>query len=180
VSDVDNHFDAADEPDGTPEDLDGLVEEAEAVLINEAERERDEYLDALRRLQADFENYRKRVAREGADVAARAAADVVGRLLPVIDALDLAQAHFGDVAASELDSVEAKALVQARALLLDVLAKEGLSRIEEVGVNFDPTIHDAVAHVPGDGEGEVVDDVLRAGYRYKNTVLRPAMVRVRG
>jgi molecular chaperone GrpE len=158
-----------------------VLEAAEAVLSSEAERQRDEYLDALQRLQADFENYRKRVARTAEDVAARTAADLVGKLLPVLDALDLAQAHFGAAEAAELDSLEAKALVQARSLLLDTLAKEGLGRIEKVGVAFDPQVHDAVAHVADDdGAEQVVDDVLRAGYQWKGAVLRPAMVRVRG
>ena len=144
---------------------------------SEVERERDEYLDSLQRLQADFENYRKRVARSSDDAATRASGDVVVKLLPVLDALDLAQAHF---ASSTSD--ESAALEQSRALLLDTLAKEGLTRIDVVGVAFDPQVHDAVAHVPGeDGEStQVVDDVLRAGYKWKGAVLRPAMVRVKG
>ena len=143
------------------------------------EVERDEYRDALQRLQADFENYRKRVARTSDEVVARGVADVVTKLLPVLDALDLAQAHFSTASSSELESVEAKALVQARSLLLDTLVKEGLTRIDEVGVAFDPQIHDAVAHVDGDGESSV-DDVMRAGYQWKGAIVRPAMVRVKG
>lgn len=146
---------------------------------SDAERERDEFRDALQRLQADFENYRKRVARTTDEVVARSVADVVAKLLPIVDALDLAHAHFGTVATDELDTVEAKALVQARSLLLDTLAKEGLTRIDEVGAAFDPTIHDAVAHTEGDGE-QVVDDIMRAGYLWKGAIVRPAMVRVKG
>ena len=143
--------------------------------------QRDEYKDALQRLQADFENYKKRVARTADDVVARAVADVVAKLLPVLDAMDLAQAHFESASTSELESVEAKALVQARSLLLDTLTKEGLQRVDEAGVAFDPQVHDAVMHVEGDGSGEqIVDDVLRAGYQWKGTVVRPAMVRVKG
>ncbi len=137
-------------------------------------RQRDEYLDALQRLQADFENYRKRISRSGAEAAHRAAGDLVTKLLPVLDAFDLAEAHF-----SATPSPEAEALAQAHGLLLDALAKEGLERIDELSVTFDPQVHDAVAHVEGDGE-QVVDDVLRAGYRWKGSVLRPAMVRVKG
>jgi molecular chaperone GrpE len=144
---------------------------------SDLERERDEYLNSLQRLQADFENYRKRIARSSEESAARASGDVVVKLLPVLDALDLAQAHFAGA-----PSDEAAALDQSRALLLDTLTKEGLQRIDAVGVPFDPQVHDAVAHVPSD-EGEtdqVVDDVLRAGYRWKGSVVRPAMVRVKG
>ena len=144
--------------------------------LSEAERQRDEYLDSLQRLQADFENYRKRMARLADDVAARVAGDLVVKLLPVLDAFDLAGAHF-----STSESDEAVALAQAGGLLLDTLAKEGLERIDEVGVGFDPQIHDAVAHLPGEeGDEQIIDEVLRAGYRWKGSVLRPAMVRVKG
>ena len=144
--------------------------------LSETELQRDEYLNALQHLQADFENYRKRVARSSEDAAQRAAGTLVASLLPVLDAFDLAAAHF---AATPSD--EATALNQSRALLLDALEKQGLERLTTSGVSFDPQIHDAVAHVEGDGEGEqMVDDVLRAGYRWKGTVLRPAMVRVKG
>ncbi|MHB1088364.1 MAG: nucleotide exchange factor GrpE [Acidimicrobiales bacterium] len=143
---------------------------------SDIERQRDEYLDSLQRLQADFENYRKRMARSSSDAAVRAVGDVIVKLLPVLDAFDLAQAHFANVTTDE-----AAALVQSRALLLDTLAKEGLERIEITGVAFDPQVHDAVAHIEGDGDGEqVIDEVLRAGYLWKGAVLRPAMVRVKG
>lgn len=143
---------------------------------SEIERQRDDYLDALQRLQAEFENYRKRVARTSEDAVVRATGDLVARLLPVLDAFDLAQAHF-----AEASSEESLALTQARGLLLGTLAKDGLERIDDVGVTFDPQVHDAVAHVEGDGDGEqVIDEVLRAGYRWKGGVLRPAMVKVKG
>ena len=155
---------------------DTVAEDATVVVDprTDAERERDEYLDALQRLQADFENYRKRVARSSVDAADRAAGEVVVKMLPVLDAFDLAAAHF-----SSAPSEEAEALDQARGLLLDALAKEGLERIDAVGVEFNPHMHDAVAHAEGD-DGPVVEEVLRAGYRWKGSVLRPAMVKVRG
>ena len=146
---------------------------------SEAERQRDEYLDALQRLQAEFENYRKRVARTADDAARRATGDFVAKLLPTLDAFDYAQAHFPDAT-----SAEATALAQTRGLLLAALAKEGLERIDDAGVPFDPQIHDAVAHAPHEGDGEtqgpVVEDVLRAGYLWRGVVLRPAMVKVSG
>ncbi|HEY1826361.1 MAG TPA: nucleotide exchange factor GrpE [Acidimicrobiales bacterium] len=145
---------------------------------SEAERQRDEYLDALQRLQAEFENYRKRVARTAEDAANRANADFVAKLLPVLDSFDYAQTHFADA-----QSAEARALDATRALLLDTLTKEGLERIELSDVAFDPQIHDAVAHAAheeGDERGAIVEDVLRAGYRWKGVVVRPAMVKVRG
>jgi molecular chaperone GrpE len=143
--------------------------------LSEAKLQRDEYLDALQRLQADFENYRKRMARSSEDAAVRAAGALVASLLPVLDAFDLAAAHF-----ATNPSEEATALNQSRTLLLDTLEKQGLERIADAGVEFDPQVHDAVAHVEGEGDTQVVDDVMRAGYRWKGSVLRPAMVRVKG
>ena len=142
--------------------------------LSDVERERNEYLDTLQRLQAEFENYRKRVAKSSEDAAVRAAGNIVVTLLPVLDAFDLAQAHFEDST-----SDEAAALTQSRSLLLETLRKDRLERIDAVGVAFDPQVHDAVAHVQGDGE-QIIDEVLRAGYLWKGAVLRPAMVRVKG
>jgi molecular chaperone GrpE len=143
---------------------------------SESERQRDEYLDALQRLQAEFENYRKRMTRATDDAATRAAGDIVVKLLPVLDAFDYAQAHFADA-----ESDEAKALAQTRGLLLAALAKEGLERIDAADVAFDPQVHDAVAHDETDNvQGPIVEEVLRAGYRWKGVVLRPAMVKVLG
>jgi molecular chaperone GrpE len=143
-------------------------------------RERDEYLAALQRTQADFENYRKRIARQQQEQSARAAADLVGKLLPVLDTLDLAEAHLNE----SLDvSEDGKALRASRSMLNDILAKEGLERVDQDGVPFDPTCHDAVAHSEADDGGDsgtVVEEVLRSGYRWKGQPLRPAMVRVRG
>jgi molecular chaperone GrpE len=146
--------------------------------------ERDEYRDALQRLQADFENYRKRVQRQQEEQAARAELALVGKLLEVLDTLDLAEAHLGSPEGG--DSAEAKALSQARSMMIDTLAKEGLERVDQVGVDFDPVVHDAVAHVPAEDESAataaqtVVEEVLRSGYRWRGRTLRPAMVRVRG
>ncbi|HVC26112.1 MAG TPA: nucleotide exchange factor GrpE [Acidimicrobiales bacterium] len=147
--------------------------------------ERDEYLDALRRLQADFENFRKRTARQQAETFDRASEAVIERLLPALDALDLALAHAGEKGEPPTDLEVAFA--QIGNLLRDVLAKEGLERIDSTGVAFDPTVHDAVAHVPAGEEDGVATDVsgpavvetLRTGYRLKGRVLRPAMVKVR-
>ena len=154
------------------------AEEADPLEV--LARERDEYLLALQRTQADFENYRKRIARQQEEQAARASQHLVDKLLPVLDTLDLAEAHLNE----SLDvSEDAKALHASRAMLMDILVKEGLERVDQAEVPFDPSVHDAVAHTDGEGGpgGEtVVEEVLRSGYRWKGQVLRPAMVRVRG
>lgn len=138
--------------------------------MGQAETERDEYRDALVRLQADFENYKKRMIKQQTEHLERAAASLVDKLLPVLDTADLALAHGGG-----------EDVKQIAASLMGALEKEGLERVAGEGAPFDPTLHDAVAHEPGEGDGEqVVVEVLRAGYRWKGRVLRPAMVKVRG
>lgn len=120
--------------------------------------ERDEYLGSLQRMKADFDNYRKRVARLQEEQAARAAGDLVRKLLPVLDNLDLAIAHLGEGRVAGALSEEARALDQARAQLLDALSKEGLERVDAAEVPFDPNVHDAVAHsepATGDAAGRV-------------------------
>ena len=146
---------------------------------------RDEYLAALQRTQADFANYRKRVLRQQEEQGSRAALDLVTKLLPVLDTLDLAVAHLDKSDAQDEPSTEGQALRQSRTLLIDTLAKEGLERVDAEGVPFDPSVHDAVAHAPnaGDEDGEpgsTIEEVLRSGYRWRGQTLRPAMVRVRG
>ena len=155
-----------------------LAEEADPREV--LARERDEYLLALQRTQADFENYRKRIARLQEEQAARSSGDIVSKVLPVLDTLDLAETHLNE---SLEVSEDGKALRASRAMLLDILAKEGLERVDQAGVPFDPSVHDAVARSdgePGDGGEPVVEEVLRSGYRWKGQVLRAAMVRVRG
>jgi molecular chaperone GrpE len=160
-----------------------VVDDLDDLLFT-ARRERDEYLDLSRRVQADFENYKKRMVRQQSDNLERAAENLVTKVLPVLDAFDLARAHLGDGA--EL-SPEGKALVAGSTLLADTLEREGLKRIDNPGEPFDPTTHEAVEHTDAGGttedgapSGPVVDEVLRAGYRWKGRVIRPAMVRVRG
>jgi molecular chaperone GrpE len=133
--------------------------------------ERDEYRDALQRLQADFENYRKRVTKQQEEVRERAAETLVVQLLPVLDTCDMALSHGGG-----------EDMKQLSASLFAVLEKEGLEKIDTAGDPFDPAYHDAVAHDPGDSEsgGPEVAEVMRAGYRWRGRVVRPAMVKVRG
>ena len=133
-------------------------------------QERDEYLDALRRLQADFENYKKRMQRQQAEAFERAGEDLAVKLLPVLDTIDLARQHG-----------EGDAVAPLASALVDVLTKEGLERIDPVGQPFDPNEHEAVSHEEGDGGGEpVVSGLMRAGYRWKGRLVRAAMVTVKG
>jgi molecular chaperone GrpE len=185
---TDEGFDAGSAEVPTEEESDLVDVEDECTRVT---AERDEYLDALRRLQAEFENFRKRTLRQQTDLLSRASEAVVERLFPVLDALDLALAHVGD---DEATAAHLRgALGQINSLLRETLAQEGLERIDAADVPFDPTIHDAVAHIPRDepddvdagaelpaDDGPQVVEVMRTGYRLKGRVLRPAMVKVKG
>jgi molecular chaperone GrpE len=149
---------------GAPEGGDPGDPALQAVI-----KQRDEYVSALMRLQADFENYKKRIIKQQTEHLERAAEGLVEKLLPVLDTGDLALAHGGG-----------EDVKQIMGALTSALEREGLERIDPAGGAFDPTLHDAVAHEPGDGGEQEVAEVLRAGYRWKGRVLRPAMVRVRG
>jgi molecular chaperone GrpE len=150
------------------EEADSL--EVVAADIERVLAERDEYLDSLRRLQADFENFRKRIARQEAEHLARATEALVVNLLPVLDACDAALAHGAD---------DVKPVAEA---LFAVLERDGLEKLDPLGKPFDPEEQEAVVHVPAEegADGQVVAEVMRAGYRFKGRVLRPAMVSVRG
>lgn len=129
--------------------------------------ERDEFREAFMRVKADFENYKKRSAKEHAERVARAAEQLVTELLPVLDGCDAAIAQ----GASDVEPI-------ARSLL-DVLEKSGLERLDPVGAPFDPELHEAVLHEPGDGGEPVVVETMRTGYAWKGRVVRAAMVKVR-
>jgi molecular chaperone GrpE len=137
--------------------------------------ERDEYLDSLRRLQADFENYRKRVQRDMTDAADRSAERLIQRLLPVLDTFELALQHEADA--------DGSALAKVHDSLLSALESEGLERLDPAGEAFDPNDAEAVVHegeAPAGATGPVVTAVLRAGYRWRGKVIRAAMVKVAG
>ncbi|MCU0267871.1 MAG: nucleotide exchange factor GrpE [Acidimicrobiales bacterium] len=135
---------------------------------SELAAERDEFRDALLRIKADFDNYKKRVAKDQSLMVARAAEQLVNALLPVLDACEAALAQ----GATDVEPIF-RSLVEA-------LGREGLEPMAAVGTPFDPTFHEAVLHEPGDGGEEVVAEILRSGYLWKGYVLRPAMVKVKG
>jgi len=157
----------ADEAGGVAETLE--VPELEAVRAQAAE-----YLDHLRRLQAEFDNYRKRVLKEQTHAVELAAEPVVRRLLEVVDEFELALMSANEKPDFDrfLHGVE---LVFAK--LVDSLKAEGLERIEAEGKPFDPELHEALMQT-GEGDHVVVADVLRPGYTLRGRVIRPAGVRV--
>lgn len=161
------------EEPGTP-----LAQEESAEVaadIESARSEAQEYLDHLRRLQAEFDNYRKRVQRELQEARELGAEPVLARLLEVLDDFELALMAAADK--PDLDRfLHGVELVYSK--FADALKAEGLERMDVQGKPFDPEQHEALMQT-GDGEGDpVVADVLRPGYTLKGRVLRPAGVRV--
>jgi molecular chaperone GrpE len=150
--------------------------ESDLSQLEQLEGERAELVDTLRRVQADFENYRKRMLREQTTLVERATERLVEDLLPVLDSFDGALGSFGNADSPEAEKVR-DGVVGIRTQLVTVLDKAGLERIDATGDAFDPNEHEAVMQDDGDGEPHVAE-VLRTGYRLKGRVLRPAMVRV--
>jgi molecular chaperone GrpE len=151
---------------------DTLNEQSLEERLTEAEAKRDEYLADLQRLAADFDNYRKRTARDQESLAARAAERLVQGLLPVLDDLERALQAADEHEEAKLE--EGVSLVHRE--LTDLLRKEGLVEVEIDGV-FDPHVHEALLSQPAEGaaQGDVIQ-VLQKGYRLGDRVLRPARV----
>jgi molecular chaperone GrpE len=144
---------------------------------NEEERiveEPEDYLALAQRIQADFENYRKRAAREAAAAGERAKSGLVRELLPIVDNLERALTSAED---GEQHLAEGVRLVHAE--LIAVLERNGIQQFDPAGDKFDPSEHEALS-VRNDGEPGVVLEVVERGYRANGTVLRPARVVVSG
>ena len=136
----------------------------------EIERARNEELmNRLKYLQADFENYRKRAARETEAVVKFANEALLVRLLPVLDDLDAALAH--------VDGEASRGIAMVRDNLFQALGAAGLEEIPAEGVKFDPYVHDCVQQVPDPAQEDgTVKEVVRKGYRLPDRLLRPAQV----
>jgi molecular chaperone GrpE len=151
-----------------------VTEERELTLEEQLaalEAERDEHLNDLKRVAAEFENYRKRVLRDQESLVARAHERLVKELLPVLDDLERALAAAEEHEEAKLE--EGVRLVHRE--LADALAREGLAEIETNGV-FDPHVHEALLSQPSDQDVGSVLEVVQKGYRLGDRVLRPARV----
>jgi molecular chaperone GrpE len=155
---------------GEPSGEEDPANEEERIVDDEPE----DYLALAQRIQADFENYRKRAAREAAAAGERAKSGLVRELLPVVDNLERALASAEDGEQHLADGVR---LVHSE--LIAVLERNGIQQFDPAGEKFDPTEHEALS-VRDEGEVGLVLDVVEKGYRSNGTVLRPARVVVSG
>ncbi|HOB19231.1 MAG TPA: nucleotide exchange factor GrpE [Candidatus Atribacteria bacterium] len=147
------------------------------LKLNEAEQQRDEYLSLAQRVQADFDNYRKRNRNAIADSYANATCDVVGHFLPVLDNIDRALESFKGAQAHE-SLIKGVEMVQKQ--FLSTLEKLGVKEIEALGRPFDPELHEAVmqAEAQEGQEPNTVIEVLQKGYRTEDKIIRYSMVKV--
>jgi molecular chaperone GrpE len=170
--------DEAGEPSGEedPANEQQAMEDKESASEPEAAEQPEDYLAFAQRIQADFENYRKRAAREAAAAGERAKSGLVRELLPIVDNLERAL-----VSAEEGEQHLAQGVRLVHSELIAVLERNGVKQFDPAGDKFDPAEHEALSMRAEDGaEPGVVLDVVEKGYRANGTVLRPARVVVSG
>ena len=170
--DVDHELPAG-EP-GAPEASSGAAPAGSE--LQKLQTERDALFDRLARQQAEFDNYRKRASREQQEFRQYAVSDALKQFLPVLDSFDRALA----VASNDGGDEKLRAGVElVRKQMLDTLARLGVTPIEAEGALFDPQFHEAIEMVDThDAKDNHVISELQRGYRLKDRLLRPAMVRV--
>ena len=178
--DLDRELPAAEDEETGPISITGKAADESAVSETEKLRaERDALLDRLARLQAEFDNARKRAVREQQDFREFAAADVIKNFLPILDSFERALKAGGDSNSNANSNDFRNGIELIYRQFQDALQKIGVQPIVSVGQAFDPRVHEAVEMVD---TTEVPDhhvlDELQRGYKYKERLLRPAMVRV--
>ena len=171
---------AVDQAPAAPETGDGAAEQVEQDLdeLTAAKRERDEYLELAQRTRADFDNYRKRVAKETADATQRGKADLARELVPVLDNLERALGH---APATDAVGEDGDSLAKGVGLVLDelraILQRAGVEAYDPAGEAFDPSWHEAISTRAEEGtDAGTVLETLERGYRLDGQVLRAARV----
>jgi len=148
-----------------------------AVLLADAEAKRDEYLDIARRAQADFENYRKRMASEVQAAALRGKVEVARGVVPVLDDLERALQAAGLDPEGDSEDALAHGVLLVFRNLRETLGRSGIEVVDPTGEKFDPNLHEALSTVQVEGaEAGVVVEVMQKGYRFDGHLIRPAMV----
>ena len=149
------------------------VEELQGALEEEREKT-NSYLDRLMRLQADYENYKKRTEKQINETLRYGNMRLILELLPILDDL----VYASEAGSTGLDSVLGKGVEMTLKKLYSILAREGLSPIDAIGKPFDPEKHEAVSRVQVKGKDGLVVEEIRKGFKLRDTVLRPSLVTV--
>lgn len=165
-------------PDQVAIDLPDDPADAVPVLIaalGESRRQAADYLETTQRVAAEFDNFRKRSARERAEIIERASQRLIERLLPTLDSFDAALTYDPQ---TETEANLLAGMADTHRLLMETLAVDGFEPIAANDVPFDPAVHEAVTG-PGEGDGELVVSEMRRGYTLHGRVVRAALVAVR-
>lgn len=157
-----------------PDDPNEAVPVLLAALGN-AQGEAAGYLEATQRIAAEFDNFRKRAARDHNEIVDRASQRVIERLLPTLDSFDAAMAYQPQTDGEEKLLAGVK---DTHRLLIEALAVDGFEPIAASGVPFDPAVHEAVTGPSAEGEGELLVEEMRRGYTLRGRVIRAALVAV--
>ncbi len=153
------------------------VEQDLSQLLADAEAKRDEYLELARRAQADFENYRKRMAAEVQAAALRGKVEVARGVVPVLDDLERALAAAGLDPEGDSEDPLAHGVLLVFRNLRETLGRNGIEVVDPKGEKFDPNFAEALSTVQVEGaEAGVVVEVMQKGYRFEGQLIRPAMV----
>jgi molecular chaperone GrpE len=173
MSDAEQDVQEIQEPEEHPSDGEAAAIEGELDELVKTAAQRDEYLALAQRTQADFENYRKRIARDLASAQERGVAKLAKELLPALDNLDRA------LEAADSDDPLLAGVRLVRNELSAALARVGIEQFAPLGERFDPNEHEAMAQQPVEGvESGNVAEVFQSGYRLNGTIIRPARVLV--
>lgn len=161
------------------EELTEEIEQQEEAEIakedadSELQKKYNELYDKYLRTLAEYDNFKKRTQKEKEELSSFVAADTIGKILPVIDNLERA------IQAAEEKNAFVEGVEKVLAQCFDIFEKMGVNKIEAVGVEFDPNVHNAVMHVEDDSLGaNMVAEELMSGYKYKDKVIRYSMVKV--
>lgn len=157
-----------------PEDPAEAVPVLISALVN-GQAEAAGYLEAMQRIAAEFDNYRKRTARERDEIVDRASQRLIERLLPTLDSFTGALAYQPQ---TEAEKKLLSGMEDTHRLLMETLAVDGFEPIEATGVPFDPALHEAVTGPTGEGEGDLIVTEMRRGYTLRGRVVRAALVAV--
>lgn len=141
--------------------------------LEEQKKKADEYVDSLKRNMAEFDNYKKRISKEKESLYSSILSDIIGNLLPVIDNFEKAKD------AECTDETYKTGISMIYNQLIELLNKQGVEKIPDLGETFDPEVHEAVMSVQDESKGDKeIVEVFRTGYRLKDKVVRHSLVKV--
>lgn len=175
---VDNNEEIEETIDEAIEESKEEVNELEQLKLKleKAESSSKDYLDKLQRSMAEFDNFRKRTNVEKASMYENGARDTIEKLLPILDNFERAILSTPE---EDKNSAMFKGIDMIFNQMVETFKNMGVEEVEGVGENFDPNIHNAVLHIDDDSFGEnVVAEVMQKGYKYKDKIIRPSMVKV--